>query len=154
MLESFDPVFTGVITTAKVMAIFDGFLKGRRGDTRSLIEELKANSRLCSHVVHDGVDHATVISKFTTAEFDRLNKTGFNFNVLQAKKISASPEIEESDLQTWPGKTTENLVENIYDKIKGLKSAHDFTPTKSTNRRKLINIHKRILLLLRHVKDK
>ena len=154
MLESIGPVLSGVITTAKVMEIFDAFRRGRKGDTRSLIEELKENSRLCSHVVYDGIDHATVISKFTTAEFDRLNKTGFNFNALQTKKISAVTGIEKTDLRSWPGKTTEKLVENIYDKIKDLKSAQEFTPTEPTNRRKLINIHKRVLLLLRHVKDK
>lgn len=152
MLESILPALTGVITAAKAMATFDTFRKGRKGDIRALIEELKENSRLCFHVVNGGIDHQTVISKFATTEFDRLNKAGFNFNALQSKKISVLPGIEKTDLASWPGKSTETLVENIYDKIKSLKSAHDFTPTRLTNRRKLINIHKRILLLLRHAK--
>jgi hypothetical protein len=152
MLESILPALTGMITTAKAMASFDAFRKGRKGDVRALIEELKENFRLCCHVVNDGIDHKTVISKFATAEFDRLNKAGFNFNALQSKKISAFPGIEKTDLASWPSKTTEALVENIYDKIKSLKSAHDFTPTSSTNRRKLINIHKRIRLLLHHAR--
>lgn len=152
MLESILPALTGVITATKAMALFDSFRKGRKGDIRALIEELKENSRLCFHVVSDGIDHKTVISKFATAEFDRLNKAGFNFNALQSKRIAVLPGIEKTDLASWPGKSTEALVENIYDKIKSLKSAYDFTPTSLTNRRKLINIHKRILLLLRHAK--
>lgn len=152
MFESILPALTGMITTAKAMALFDAFRKGRRGDIRALIEELKENSRLCFHVVNDGIDHKTVISKFSTAEFDRLNRAGFNFNALQSKTIIALSGIEKTDLSSWPGKTTEALVENIYDKIKSLKSAHEFTPCSVTNRRKLLNIHKRILLLLRHAK--
>lgn len=150
MLESILPALTGMITTAKAMASFDAFRKGRKGDIRSLIEELKENSRLCFFVVNDGIDHKAVIPKLYVAEFDRLNRAGFNFNALQSKKISALPGIEKTDLASWPGKTTEALIVNIYDKIKNLKSAHDFTPTSPTNRRKLVNIHKRILLLLRH----
>lgn len=98
MLESILPALTGMITTARAMASFDAFRKGRKGDVRALIEELKENFRLCCHVVNDGIDHKTVISKFATAEFDRLNKAGFNFNALQSKKISAFPGIEKTDL--------------------------------------------------------
>ncbi len=153
MLESILPALTGVITTAKAMASFDAFRKGRKGDIRALIEELKENLRLCLHVINDKIDHKIVISKFATTEYDRLNRAGFNFNALQSKKIAVFPGIEKTDLASWPGKSTAALVENIYDKIKSLKSAHAFTPTSLTNRRKLINIHKRILLLLRHSKD-
>lgn len=152
MLESILPALSGFITTAKAMASFDAFRKGRKGDVRSLIEELKENSRLCFRVVNDGVDHKTVISKFATSEFDRLNKVGFNFDALKAQKIQAIPGIENTDLASWPGKTTTALIENIYDKIKDLKSLHEFKPEGTTNKRRLINIHKRILLLLRHAK--
>ncbi len=152
MIESFFPFVTGMISTAKAMASFNAFRKGRKGDIRTLIEELRENSRLCLHVVNSGVDHKAVISKFSTTEFERLNKTGFDFNALQSKTIPALPRIDETDLSSWPGKTTEALLENIYDKIMSLKSAHEFTPTSLTNRRKLINIHKRILLLLRHAR--
>ncbi|MDP1788006.1 MAG: hypothetical protein Q8M91_18820 [Polaromonas sp.] len=150
MLESIFTAFPSLTTTAKAIEVFDAFRKGRKGDVRSLIEELKENSRLCFHVVNEGIDHKTVISKFSTSEFDRLNKAGFNFNVLKSQKIQTIPGIEKSDLASWPGKKTAALVENIYDKIKDLKSLHEFKPEGIGNRRLLINIHKRILLLLRH----
>lgn len=152
MFDSFLPVLTGLITTAKAMASFDAFRKGRKGDIRSLIEEIKENSRLCFRVVNDGIDYRAVIPKFSTAEFDRLNKTGFNFNALQIKKIQPLTGIEKTDLASWPGKSTAALVENIYDKIKNLRSVHEFTPENPTSKRRLINIHKRILLLLHHAK--
>jgi hypothetical protein len=152
MLESFLPSLSGLTTTAKAMALFDAFRKGRKGDVRSLIEELKENSRLCFHVVKEGLDHKTVIPKFSTSEFDRLNKAGFNFNVLKSQKIQNIPGIEKTNLASWPGKSTAMLVENIYDKIKDLKSFHEFTPEGAGNRRRLINIHNKILLLLGHAK--
>lgn len=153
MLESIFPVLQGVITTAKAMASFDAFRKGRKGDIRSLIAELKANSRLCFRVVSDGIDHKTVIQKFSTSDFDRLNQAGFNFNALKSQKIQLMTGIDGTDLDSWPGKTTSELVENIYDKIKELKSIHEFKPDGAQNKRRLINIHKRILLLLLHVKS-
>ena len=150
MLESILPALSGLITAAKAMASFDSFRKGRKGDIRALIEELKENSRLCFHVVNDGIDHKLVISKFATTEYDRLNKAGFNFNTLKSTSIPAFPGIEKTDLSSWSGKTTSELVGNIYDKIKDLRSLNDFKPEGQFNRRRLINIHKRILLLLRH----
>ena len=131
---------------------FDDFRKGRKGGVRSLIEELKENSRLCFRVVNDGVEHKAVIPIFSTSVFDRLNEAGFNFNALKAQKIQSIPGIESTDLASWPGKTTAELVENIYDKIKDLKSIHEFKSDGAQNKRRLINIHKRILLLLRHAK--
>ena len=152
MLESFLPALSGLITTVKAMASFDAFRKNRKGDIRSLIDELKENSRLCFRVVEDRVDHKIVIPKFSTADFDRLNKGGFNFNALQSRNIQALPGIEKTDLASWAGKSTSTLIENIYDKIKNLKSVHEFTPESPTNRRRLLNIHKRILLLLHHAR--
>ena len=132
------------------MASFDAFRKGRKGDVRALIEEMKENSRLCFRVFSDNVDIIIIAPKFTTIEFDRLNKAGFNFNVLKDAKISGYSGIEKTDLASWQGKSTAELVQNIYDKIKTIKSAVEYTPNHPTARRRFLNIHKRILLFLRH----
>lgn len=149
-MMTFVPALEGLLTAAKAMASFDAFRKQRKGDARALVEELKANSRLCFRVVEDGVAVTAVISHFSTAEFDRLNKAGFNFNVLKNRRIHAYSGIDQSDLAAWPGKTTASLVDSIYDKIKTLQSIHHFKPGHPQLRRRIINIHKRILLLLRH----
>ena len=47
-----------------------------KGDVRSLIEELKENSRFCFRVINDGADHKAVIPRFSTAVYDRLNLAG------------------------------------------------------------------------------
>lgn len=144
------PALEGFISAAKAMASFDAFRKNRKGDARALIEELKANSRLCFRVISDGVSPETVIPHFVITEFDRLNKAGFNFNLLQRSRIPHFPGIEKTDLASWTDKTTEALIVNIYDKIKNVQSIHQFASGNASVRRRIINIHKRILLLLRH----
>lgn len=143
----------GLITTAKAMASFDAFRKGRKGDLRALIDELRENSRLCFHAVSEGANPSRVISKYATTEFDRLNRAGFDFNALKRAKIPKLPGIDGTDLASWPGKTTSQLLESIYEKIKDARSINEFTPENPMLRRRLFNIHKRILLLLRHIKS-
>ncbi|MFU8820772.1 MAG: hypothetical protein ACNA8G_04365 [Gammaproteobacteria bacterium] len=70
MLESFLPVLQGLLTAAKAMASFDALRKGRKGDVRALIEELKENTRLCFRVLNDGVDPGLVVPRFSSVEFD------------------------------------------------------------------------------------
>jgi hypothetical protein len=59
--------------------------------------------------------------------------------------------MKNTDLASWSGKSTQHLIQNIYDKIKDLRSLHALSV--NPGRRfgpRIINIHKRILLLLRH----
>ena len=64
---------------------------------------------------------AQIIPELATAEYDRILKTEFNFNSIKKKRIRASQELEQSDLSSFIGKETKDLVINIYDKIKDLK---------------------------------
>ncbi len=152
MLESLIPLFQGLLTAVKAMTSFDAFSKKKSGDIRALIDELKENSRLCFRVIEDNIPHQNVIPHFSTRVFDQLNQAGFDFNALKQQKIPPFAGIEKSNLASWPGKRTAELVENIYDKIKELRSRHAFTPDAAQHRRRIINIHKRILLLLQHAK--
>ena len=54
-------------------------------------------------------------------EYDRLCKSGFNFNNLKRNKIPKYKSLEGTNLSAWQGKETEKLVSNIYDKIKDIK---------------------------------
>ena len=154
MLESIAPVLSLVSTAAKAMLWFTDLRKKTKGEVRSLIEELKENSRLCFRVIEDHLPPEQVIPHFSTKVFDQLNGSGFDFNAVKRKDIAAFEGIEKTDLASWSGKTTQGLIENIYDKIKDIRSLHNLS---TTNKRRLgpriINIHKRILLLLRHAKS-
>jgi hypothetical protein len=126
-----------------------------RGDARSLVEELKENSRLCWLVIEEDVQSGKIIPKLSHSEFDRLNKAGFDFDALKRKKIKKYAQLNDTDLASWAGKSTHDLVENIYDKIKNIKTTYKYAPH-SENRRwkaRIINIQKRILLLVKHLRD-
>ncbi|GAC1336520.1 hypothetical protein LPB67_11405 [Undibacterium sp. Jales W-56] len=153
MIENILPFLNVISTAAKAMQWFRDVSAKNKGDVRALIEEIKENSRLCFRVVQDKVAPADVIPAFSTAVFDRLNASGFDFDSVRRDTIPGYEGIEKSDLASWAGKPTGKLIENIYDKIKDLRSLHAFkTPENYLWNRRIENIHKRILLLLRHVR--
>ena len=151
MLESVAPVLNLLASASKAMLWFADLRKKTRGDVRALVEELKENSRLCFRVIEDGVAPEEVIPKFSTSVYDRLNESGFDFNAVRRSDIPAFVGMDKTDLATWAGKPTQALIVSIYDKIKDLRSLHALGV--QAQRRpgpRIINIHKRILLLLRH----
>ncbi|MFZ6673397.1 hypothetical protein [Undibacterium sp. Xuan67W] len=153
MIENILPFLNVISTAAKAMQWFRDVSAKNKGEVRALIEEIKENSRLCFRVVQDKVPPADVIPAFSTVVFDRLNAGGFDFDSVQRQAIPAYEGIEKSDLASWAGKPTGKLIENIYDKIKDMRSLHTFKA--QDNRlwsRRILNIHKRILLLLRHTR--
>jgi hypothetical protein len=127
--------------------------KKSKGDSRALIGELKDNLIYLDIVVRDGVDLGEVIEKISTVEYKRLANVGFNFNTLKRGKIAPFPSLAGTDLASWQGKTTEALVESIYDKLNDLKLRypHVKRSEKYRWRVRVNNIRKRIWLLLRHV---
>ena len=95
-----------------------------------------------------------MIKELQTAEYDRLLKTDFDFNRLKRKKIKASQRYKGTDLKSFIGKDTYHLVENIYDRIKEMKRIHRIDNNLERIRWtvRFSNLHKRILLLLEHLK--
>jgi len=124
-----------------------------KGDTRALIGELKDNLSYLDMVANDGVDLGEIVEKIDAEEFKRLSREGFNFNKLKTSKITKYPSLLGTDLSSWGGKETTDLIESIYEKINDLKIRF---PHVSNNEKyrwgvRVINIRKRIWLLLRHV---
>ncbi|MDO8990476.1 MAG: hypothetical protein Q7U91_12685 [Sideroxyarcus sp.] len=154
MLETISPVLSLITTAAKAMHWFADLRKQTKGEVRALIEELKENSRLCFRAVEDGIAPEEIIPKFSTAVFDRLNESGFDFNAVKRKDIPLYEGMENTDLASWADKSTHALIESIYDKIKDIRSLHA-TSAKAKRRfgPRIINIHKRLLLLLRHARS-
>ena len=145
------PAWNVVVASAKAVASLVTIRKAARGDIRSLIAEMEDNYRTCIRVVKDGADINAAISIFSTTEFDRLEKAGMKFNQLKSSRILGFSGIEKTDLASWPGKQTGDLVKNIYSKIKDLRSLNTLTPKNPLIRRRVINVHKRITLLARHL---
>ncbi|BCV65918.1 hypothetical protein TUM17387_12770 [Shewanella carassii] len=123
------------------------------GDSRAIIGELKDNLLYLEMVAVDNVPLGDVADKLSVIEYKRLSKEGFNFNKLKRTKILKYPSLKGSDLEKWGGKETEELVVSIYDKVNEIKIRF---PHVGDNKKyrwgvRVINIRKRIWLLLKHV---
>lgn len=125
-----------------------------RGNALSLIGELKHN---CNHIMlmKRNVPEAAIVAELRHKVYDRLSSSGFRFNTLRRTRISNYPSIQGTRLKSWVGKSTKELVINIYDKIKAVKTIAKHVPGHGVLIRvRLINIQDRILLLLRHTKGR
>ena len=82
-------------------------------------------------------------------------KSDFNFKDLKKTRVSGRLVLDVKSLQAYAGWQTEQLFENIYLKIHQLKSIIDIDP-ENTNFRlsvRLKNLHKIMILLLKHIKS-
>ena len=140
-------------TAGSAAKILTTWWRKAKGDSRSLIGEIKDNMTYLDIVAEDGVELGDVIEKISVSEYKRLAREGFNFNTLKKGKIRMLPSLEGTDLASWCGKETEKLIESIYDKIADLKIRYPYVQ-KNTRYRwnaRVNNIRKRIWLLLIHV---
>jgi len=124
-----------------------------RGDRRALVLELGDNLKYLDMVADDRVALGEVVDKLSAAEYERLARAGFNFNSLKRGRIRPFPSLEGTNMASWPGKTTGELVESIYDRLRDLKVRYPHLGHDDGHRWgvRVNNIRKRIWLLLRHV---
>lgn len=155
MTESIVVIFKTLATAAKTLEAFKALLRGKKGDTRALLEEIKGNARLCWLVIERDTAPLKIVPELATTEYDRILRTAFRFNSIKRKKVQSFKELEESELSSFIGKETADLIENIYDKIKALKQIYrvDRNNPKIRWRRRVISLQKRILLLMKHLKS-
>jgi hypothetical protein len=125
-----------------------------KGDVRALVLELKDNLACLDLVAEDGVPLDQVIDRISVAEYERLARAGFDFNRLERKRIPAWPSLEGTALAAWRGKRTEELVDAIYARLRDLKTRYPHVREHPRYRWgvRVVNIRKRIWLLLKHVR--
>jgi len=156
MLEWIPVALKGVDTLEKSGKTLSRLIKGKRGAKRALLDEIRHNSTACWLALNRDADLARVITELKHDIYDRLSAQGFDFNSLKKGKIKSHPSLKKSDLKYIVGKRTEDLIDNIYQRIKDLKLTHKLSPDNPKNRFpvRLKNIQKRILLLINHLKSK
>lgn len=142
-------------TAGAASRILTAWWRKARGDSRALISEMKDNMTYLDLVADDGVALGEVIEKISVAEYKRLSREGFNFNTLKKGRIASVPSLAGTDLATWCGKETEELIDSIYDKINDLKIRFPYVGKNDKYRWnvRVNNIRKRIWLLLMHVRS-
>jgi hypothetical protein len=129
--------------------------KQARGDARALIGELKDNMSYLEMVARDGVDLGDVVMKLSVSEYKRLSHAGYNFNALRRGRIAGHASLKGTELASWVGKETDDLVASIYDKINDIRIRYPHVSRGKKYRWtvRVHNIRKRIWLLLRHVRS-
>lgn len=148
------PVILKSLSSAgSALTALTAWTKKAKGDARVLIAELKDNVRYLDMVAEDGVELGAVVDKLSVVEFKRLSREGYNFNALEKQKIAAYDSLKGTDLSSWSGKSTEALIESIFDKLNDLtiKFPHVAHSSKYRWSVRVDNIRKRIWLLLKHV---
>ncbi|GAB4347942.1 MAG: hypothetical protein Kow006_08110 [Gammaproteobacteria bacterium] len=153
MTISVPAALQAIATGASATRSLAAWWRRSKGDARALIGELKENFTYLDLVASEGVELAEVIDKLSDAEFRRLSREGFDFNRLKRGKISYYPSLEGTELGRLSGKSTEALVESIYDRIADLKIRYPHLKERPNYRWsvRVNNIRKRIWLLLLHV---
>lgn len=156
MLEWIPVALKGLDTIEKTNNALSGLLKGKKGAKRAFLDEIRHNSTVCWLYLNRDADLAEVISELKHDVYDQLSLQGFNFNSLKKGKIKSHPSLKRSNLKYFLGKSTEDLVDIIYKRIKDLKLTYKLSSENPKNRFsvRVTNIQKRILLLLRHMRSK
>lgn len=155
MLESIQALFGFATSGLEVVNELVNILKKRKGKARLFLEELKLNLDLLVMVVEEGTDHFKVIPRFETKQYDTMLKENYNFDSIGKKPIEKNERIEKSDIGHFIGKSTGILIEDIYDKIKQIKARYeiDNENPKIAWKRRIINLYKRLILLIDHLRS-
>ncbi len=157
VLGTLSTLFSTLGTAASTAKVFRELLVNKKGQVRLLLEELKRNSTLSWLVVDREIESKKIIPQLSTRVYDRLLEDDYNFNNLTSANrriIKGNARFDDSDLASFVGKDVANLVEGIYDRIKEMQLIFQVDPENERidwNRR-VINLHKRILLLTFHLK--
>jgi hypothetical protein len=155
MWEYLPAALKGVDSLEKTHKALSSIIKGKRGAKRTFVAEVQHNSTVCWLYLNRDADLAKVIEELKHDVYDLLSAQGFNFNTLKKAKIDSHPSLVKSNLKHLIGKRTEDLVDNIYKNIKGLKVTYKLSGENPQNRyaARVRNLQKRILLLIRHLKQ-
>jgi hypothetical protein len=156
VIETVSTLFSTLGTATSTAKVFKELIGNNRGDARILLEELKRNDTLCWLAADREVNVQKIIPQLSTKTYDQLLEKNFDFNKLNPRKkiITGNPRLQDKDLVAFVGKDIANLVESIYDRIKEMQLIYQVDPgNKRINwDRRIVNLHKRILLLMAHLK--
>ena len=148
-------VLKSLSAAGSALAALTAWRKKARGDARALVGELKDNLYYLDMVAEDGIALEEVVSKLSVDEYKRLSKEGYSFNALKRQRIARYDSLRGTDLASWAGKSTEDLIDSIFEKLNILKIKYPHVASSGKYRWnvRVDNIRKRIWLLLRHVGD-
>jgi hypothetical protein len=141
-------------SVTETIEAFRNWRRKTEGDSWRIIDELEKNSVLCWSVIEKSEPVGDIVEALSTQEYDSLKREGFDFNAINRRRIYPYKDLEGTDLAFSAGKETGVFIDNIYAHIKELKRKFPYADDQKKRRwyTRVVNIQKRILLLLRHVR--
>lgn len=155
MIESTPTILESLLKAKSLAGWWANWRRRSSSNAALLIDELKNNLRFCMLVLEDDVEIGEALDILSTEQYDRLLREDPAFSALSPRKIRDFKSLENTDLASWRGKPTGELVNSVYDKIKDIKVYYprQNDTQKRRWRVRVINLRKRILLLLRNSKS-
>lgn len=147
--------FSGLSSAAAMARTMQSLLKNTRGVKRALLLEVKKNLNLLYLFEGDADKLASIVNNLEVRVYEEAVASNFDFNDIKKGKLKPRLVKDIKQLQAYAGWSTEQLFENIYLKIHQLKSINDIDPGNSRFRLnvRLRNLHKMMLLLIKHVQS-
>ncbi len=152
LIESVPNILESLLKANSLARYWSEWRRRSSGNAALLVDELKNNLRFCKLVLEDGADIGATLDVLSTAHYDRLLGEDPQFRALKPRRIRDFRSLANTDLAAWRGRPTADLVNSVYDKIKDLRTMYP-RQNDSQKRRwrvRVINLRKRILLLLRN----
>ena len=137
----------------KIASSLYKWITGNRGLKRTVVLELKENIELIRLYIKSGADPKEIIPELSDTAFRSALVQGFNFNALKRSKISSNSTLGLPQLRKYHGWETQEVFENIYQKISTLKKAAKLKKTKKPIRLgvRLQNLFKMMVMLAIHI---
>lgn len=147
--------FSGLSSATSVAKTIQSMIKNTRGLERTLLLELQKNISLVYLFLDNPEKYKTVINKLETRVYDEAVHSDFKFEKLKKAHVNARIAAGVKQLQSYVGWSTEQLFENVNLKIHALKTITDIDPDNNKFRIKtrLMNLHRVMILLLKHIKS-
>lgn len=146
--------FSELSSAAAAAKTIQSLIKNTCGVERALLLELQKNPNLLYLFLGGERQFITIVRKLEVQTYEEAVKTNFDFKELKKSKLNARMVAGIKQFQPYIGWSTEQLLQNIYLKIHQLKSILEIGPENSNYRIgvRLKNLHKLMLLLLKHAK--
>lgn len=145
--------FAAISTSEKIASSLYKWISGNRGLKRTVVLELKENIELIRLYIKSGADPKEIIPELSDTAFRSALVQGFNFNALKRSKISSKSTLGLPQLNKYHGWETQEVFENIYQKVSTLKKAARLKKTKKPIRLgiRLQNLFRMMVMLAIHI---
>lgn len=151
----FSQAFSTILSIEKLAKTIDRVLKNSKGHKRAILREMQENIQLLFLARNQQLPARKVIKKLERKNYLAAADAGFNFKLIKRSRLTNKTIKEVPQFKKYVGWSTEQLLENIYLKVKQLQDMADLdSEQKSLNLQvRLENLLRLMLLFMTHVQQ-